>query len=605
MVIIGGIASLLVAGFAVNLPFQTQTIAQAPTGQEEVAAVRRIVATMQLASQEYRLGVVDGKVVLAPEVEEAHLFLQEARRSAGTLPAGINDSATVRLDSLITIVIGTGQPDSLDAGARRLATVLATRFGIPLDETPATPPSLVRGTEIYRAQCASCHGSTGAGDGPLAATLDPKPADLTDTAAMANQSLLDLYRRITIGVVGTAMPSFEAGLSADDRWSVALYASTLHQTSAAPVFARVRTQLDSALAMARLGNTDAGPRVLDAYMTFEQIERTVRAKHPELAAEVEAAFTAFRQAASRGSEAHIAELGASHEQLSALLVRAELVVNDRMSPTNLFVQSFVILLREGLEAILIVGALLTFLVKMGAGDRRRDVHFGIGAAVAASLITAILLETIFHLTPAKQEALEGATMLAATVVLFYVSYWLLSKMEVAKWNHFVKSRVHEALTSGSSLALASAAFLAVYREGFETVLFYKALFLAAGDGASVTAIIAGMAVGTIVMIGVYIAINRFGIRLPLKPFFGVTSAFLYYTAFVFAGRGVAELQEGGILSTTLVEWAPRIPALGIHPTAESLAAQGVLLVLLVVALIWTFAVSSKEIPPAQKLPATT
>ena len=185
-------------------------------------------------------------------------------------------------------------------------------------------------------------------------------------------------------------------------------------------------------------------------------------------------------------------------------------------------------------------------------------------------------------------------MMVATAVLFYVSYWLLSKMEVVKWNHFVKSKVQDALTSGSSLALASAAFLAVYREGFETVLFYKALFLSGGTAGGTMPILAGIATGSVVLVAVYVAISRFGVRLPLKPFFGVTSAFLYYMAFVFAGKGVAELQDGGVLSTTIILSAPRVPALGIYPTVESLVAQGLLAALLLMALVWTFAVVPRQ-----------
>jgi high-affinity iron transporter len=237
---------------------------------------------------------------------------------------------------------------------------------------------------------------------------------------------------------------------------------------------------------------------------------------------------------------------------------------------------------------------MTFLVKMGAAQRKRDINIGVGAAVVASLLTAFALETVFQLTPAKREALEGLTMVVATGVLFYVSYWLLSKMEVVKWNHFVKSKVQDALTSGSSLALASAAFLAVYREGFETVLFYKALFLTGGPSGGAMPIVLGILLGSVVMVGIYIAISRFGLRLPLKPFFGVTSAFLYYMAFVFAGKGIAELQDGGTIPTTIVLGAPRVPALGIYPTVESLLVQGVLLLLLIVALVWTFVLAPRK-----------
>ena len=272
-----------------------------------------------------------------------------------------------------------------------------------------------------------------------------------------------------------------------------------------------------------------------------------------LANALEAGFASLRTRAAGG--ATLEELRVIHTQLLADLENAERVVADRLSPLNLFLQSFILLLREGLEAILVVGALMAFLLKTGAGHRRRDLHVGVVAAIGASLLTALLLETIFQVSRASQEALEGGVMLAATAMLFYVSYWLLSKMEVAKWNRFVKGRVQDAVSSGSALALASVAFLAVYREGFETVLFYKALFLT-GAG-SVLPVVLGMVLGGVCLAAVYLAINRWGVKIPLKPFFGVTSAFLYYMAFVFAGKGIAELQEGGVVGTTILAWAPR------------------------------------------------
>ncbi len=241
---------------------------------------------------------------------------------------------------------------------------------------------------------------------------------------------------------------------------------------------------------------------------------------------------------------------------------------------NLFVQSFVILLREGFEAILLVGALMTFLAKMGAAHRKRDIHIGVGAAAAASLLTAFALETIFHLTSAKREALEGLTMALATVVLFYVSYWLLSKMEVAKWNHFVKSKVQDALTSGSGLALASAAFLAVYREGFETVLFYKALFVTGGSPAATMPILAGILLGSLVMVG--------GLpgHQPVRPAASV-EALLRGDQRIPVLHGICFCREscgratgGGLISTTIVVGAPRAPCAGYLPHRRVAAGAG-------------------------------
>jgi high-affinity iron transporter len=639
MVLIGGASLLFVAGL-LSSPQQTSP----PT--DPAPLIRRLAATAQLAAQEYRVGIVGGRVVSQAEIDEARLFLLESRRAAQALPAELSQTALAEIDSAIGLVDRIAAPDSIDARVRRLTSTLSSRSGVSLDELPAQTPSLARGAEVYQANCAGCHGAQGRGDGPAAQGLDPKPTNLADGAALMDQSPLDYYRRVTIGVVGTAMPSFELQLPAQDRWAAALYATILRLPSpsgdvpaalqtfpvtgrmsdvelldslstrdtaavglarvaairsaqpdvtanaSAQIFGRVRSQLESTYVLARKGDSSASTSAFDAYMTFEQVERGVRAKSPRLAAALEGDFAELRARVAGGATA--AGLDSIRQQLALGLEQAERSLGDRPSPANLFFQSFVIMLREGLEAILIVGALMTFLVKMGASHRKRDINRGVGAAIGASLVTAFAIETVFHLTPAKQEVLEGVTMVVAAVVLFYVSYWLLSKMEVVKWNHFVKSKVNDALTSGSSLALASAAFLAVYREGFETVLFYKALFLTGGIGGSSMPIVAGILVGSAILVGVYIAISRFGVKLPLRPFFGVTSAFLYYMAFVFTGKGVAELQGGGVLPTTIVSWAPRMPALGIYPTVESLLAQGVLAILLLAALVWTFVIETRR-----------
>ena len=621
-----------------------------PAGDDPAPIARRLAATVQLAAQEYRVGMLNGRIVAEAEIAEARLFLAEARRSSALLPPAIASEVQRDLDAIRGLVDRTAPPDTIDARVHLLAGSLARQLNIVLDQVPASAPSLARGASVYQANCAACHGAAGRGDGPAAAGLQPRPANLADADALRGRSPLDYYRRVTIGVVGTAMPAFESRLSADDRWAAATYATLLRlpapagdvpsalraftttavmsdsalvdalderaaggramahvaavrsfasdvtPTATTGVFTTVRAQIDSAFDLAQSGRHDAASnKAFDAYMTFEQVERSVRARNPAIARELESAFAALRARAAGGATS--AELATIRRDLAGKLENAERTVADRLSPLNLFTQSFILLVREGLEAILIVGALMTFLVKTGASHRRRDIHIGVGAAVGASLLTAVALETIFQLTPAKREAVEGLTMVVATVVLFYVSYWLLSKMEVVKWNHFVKSKVQEAVTSGSSLALASAAFLAVYREGFETVLFYKALFLSGGSGGTVVPVVAGIALGAVVLVAVYVAINRFGVRLPLKPFFGFTSAFLYYMAFVFAGQGVAELQEGGLVPTTVLPWAEaiRVPSLGIYATLETLAAQGILLLLLLLALVWNFVVEPRRL----------
>lgn len=623
-----------------------------PSGGDLAPVVQRIATTVQLAAQEYRVGVQGGRVIAPAEVEEATLFLAEARRTAERLPPESAAPTVLAIDALIAAVGRTADPDSVALGARALTAGLADRYHVDADQVPGAAPSLARGAQVYQQNCAGCHGLAGRGDGQEGLGLTPPPSALADGVRLVEVSPLDFYRRITIGVAGTAMPAFETRLSGADRWAAAAYATLLRYPApsgevpaglrafgtsarmtdtqiaavlqlpvgqAAPVIAAVRSfqgresgreteavfaevgrQLDSVLTLAGASQSGAASgEAFEAYLTFEQVESGIRAKDPALAGRLEAAFATLRGRAAGGATS--GELSALRAELATDLARAERILGKPMTGPELFVQSFVILLREGLEAILLIGALIAFLVKTGNGQRRRDIHVGVVAAIVVSLLTAVAFETIFRFSPASQEVLEGVTMLVATVALFYVSYWLLSKMEVAKWNRFVKGKVQDALVSGSAFALPSVAFLAVYREGVETVLFYKALMVAGPAGGAVLPVVLGIAAASVVLGVVYVLINRFGVRLPLKPFFGVTSAFLYYMAFVFLGKGIAELQGGGVVPITVVNWAPQIERLGIYRTVESLAAQAVLLVLLLAAVVWTFYLEPRRLRVTQEL----
>ena len=605
----------------------------APPVADSILAARRIAVSARLAASEYRLGVVGGRVTEPAEVDEARLFLEEAKRSTDRLPDRLQGSVRTGLDRALAVVTGTGAPDSLAARVEAMLAGLSRAMGMELEEVPASAPSLARGAVVYRESCAVCHGVMGRGDGLGGRGLAPPPSNLTDAALLATATPLDFYRRVTIGVAGTAMPGYEHQLSADDRWAVALFASTLRLPPArggvpaalssfavtaglsdrdlldslgadatparvaavragtadgrdyAAIFAAVRARLDASYDLARAGRVaDARSAAIDAYMAFEAVERPVRIKDPALAAEAERAFAAVRD----GVGGTIESLDGIRSEMFRTLEKAERAVGHGLSSVAVGVQSFVILVREGLEAILIVGALMAFLAKLGASERRRDLHRGVAAAVAMSVLTAVAIETVFRLSPSHQEALEAGTMVVATVMLFWVSYWLLSKIEVASWNKFVRSRLSEAVGKRSSIALASVAFLAVYREGFETVLFYKALAVSGGSPAVGLPIGLGIGAGAVVLGVVYVAINRYGVRMPLRPFFAVTSAFLYAMAFNFAGSAIAELQEGGLVPLTPVEWLPRVPALGLYPTLESAGAQALLLVLALGAVLWTF-----------------
>jgi high-affinity iron transporter len=198
-------------------------------------------------------------------------------------------------------------------------------------------------------------------------------------------------------------------------------------------------------------------------------------------------------------------------------------------------------------------------------------------------VTAIVLKTLLSAMPASREFIEGATLLLAVAVLFSVSYWLISKVEAAKWQQFIKEKVSTALDHGGGRALAFVAFLAVYREGAETALFYQALF---NEGPHVALPLSlGIVAGGIVLAVVFTLFYRFGVRIPLRPFFTVTSVLLYYMAFVFTGKGIRELQEGNIIPLSAIRGFPHIEALGLYPSWQGVLSQLVLLLLFAFAVL--------------------
>jgi high-affinity iron transporter len=342
----------------------------------------------------------------------------------------------------------------------------------------------------------------------------------------------------------------------------------------------VMRMLDEALTASRAGRaTDAADLAFDAYIAFEPLETNARMHDPALVARMEREFADFHSAL-KAAKVPVAEghRSAIEREMPSVI---ELAVATS-TKWGTFLESFVIILREGFEAILVLGAVVAFLIKTGNRRRVREIWIGAFVGVAASVVLALLLKTVLSAVPASREVIEGVTLLAAVVVLFSVSYWLLSKVEAARWQQFIREKVTSALSHGGAWTLGFVAFLAVFREGAETALFFQAL-LARSEGSGVP-VSGGIAAGGVTLTVIFSLFYRFGVRIPLRPFFAVTSGLLYWMALVFAGKGVKELQEGGALSRTLLAGFPQVDWIGLYPTVETLLAQVVLVGLLLFAL---------------------
>ncbi|SPT56052.1 Ferrous iron uptake protein [Schaalia odontolytica] len=244
-----------------------------------------------------------------------------------------------------------------------------------------------------------------------------------------------------------------------------------------------------------------------------------------------------------------------------------------------FLPSLLVILREGMEAILVVAAVLAYLAKAGHKKKTPVVWGGVALALVLSVGLAFLFSYVTSLAGANQELLEGFAALFAVVMLIWVSNWMINKSSNKAWDQYIKKQTDASLTSGSLLGLAFISFLAVLREGAETMLFYVPIVAAAGD--NVRYVWIGLAVGLVILVVIYLLIQFAAVRIPLRPFFTVTSLLMAFMAVTFAGAGIAELQEADVVSLTPVSGFPTLDLLGIYPRVENLAAQAIVLVVIV------------------------
>jgi len=477
----------------------------------------------------------------------------------------------------------------------------------------ATRAQQLEGEGLFTQRCASCHGVVGASDGALARSLTKLPPEIGTVAWQVERSDEQIAAVVVGGIAGSAMPpardlsgaqvasvvAYIRSLPMKERNAAALAAGA-DSTSASSAARNVLAQLEQSLNAARTGRPgDAGDKAFDAYIAFEPIEAPARAKNPGLVVSMERQFAEFK-AAVRSSNLREAEH--LRDAIEASLPEVVALTAPSGSGTEAFWQSFLIILREGFEAILVVGAIVAFLLKTGHRERLRSIWMGVLYALLASAGTAVLLKTLLAAVPASREIIEGATMLIAVAVLFSVSYWLISKVEAAKWQQFIKEKVTAALDQGGGRALTFVAFLAVYREGAETALFYQALF---NEGPNVVLPLSlGIVAGLIALAVIFTLFYRYGVKIPLRPFFSVTSVLLYYMAFVFTGKGVRELQEGNAISLSTIPGFPHNEWLGLYPSWEGVLAQLALLLLFAFAVLKTFwpkrSVSLPTVMPEQQ-----
>lgn len=289
------------------------------------------------------------------------------------------------------------------------------------------------------------------------------------------------------------------------------------------------------------------------------------------------------------------ELKATFDELNSL-VRSMVDEIQQSTPYSLFIWAFGIIIREGMEALIIVVAIVSYLVQSGNAKRIGIVYSSLLTGVVLSFATAFLVSWIFKNNAGQsREFIEGFCMLVAVALLFYVGFWLLSNAQNKKWASFIKKQTIEAISNNSAKTLWFTVFLAVYREGAETVLFYQALLFDAKTSTDYSAIFGGLGVGAVVIIVLYFLLKAGAIRIPVKQFFYITSYIIFYMVFVFTGKGLGELIEGKFIEPTFLPVRfDAITWLGLYPYYETLVPQLIVLIMLILGIFITHKITSKQ-----------
>lgn len=596
--------------------------------------VDRLIQLIDYVGVDYQKAVSDGKIVSVSEYAEMVEFSSTIEMLTEKLP---KSPATIILQSQVNQLKAmidekeSSDRISLLTGIMRSALIKSHSLKVMPDRIP----DLRQGEILYENNCAACHGLTGNGKGPASNELVPKPTNFLDVERYAQRSLYGLFNTVTYGVEGTAMADYSS-LTNEERWNVTAYVGQLAGDDVAikrgkTTWQRLKHTSKSVRpekfmtlspneaaqqwengydlmtylrqAPQELFSKDVSPIVfaqnmirksyqsyekgdkeqayqnaLSAYLDgFELVEAGLAVVDPELLQQAEKAMIQYRNFMQK--KAALPVIADQYQKLLPLLQKAQTRLEEKnsLTPVAAFIASLVILLREGLEALLVIIALSAVLMKTDRRDALPYLHFGWVSALLLGGATWVVSERILLISGATREVTEGVAALVASAVLLIVSYWLHSKTSAEGWQKFIQGSVESALKGGRLWGLAGLSFITVYREVFETILFYQALW-AQAEGNSANAVIEGfLAASLILMATAWLAI-KYSTRLPLRQFFAATGALLLILAFIFAGKGIAALQEAGKVPQTLISF-PSIELLGIFPSWEGIILQATVLII--------------------------
>lgn len=587
----------------------------------EQTKIKQIAQLAEYVGVDYVAAVGNGEILDPDEYQEMTEFSHVIIEQAGQLSSQTNEFDTVKAQAktLHTAIANKASVADVRAASSALRESLLTFM--PQLSLPTSLLPVEQTKALFATNCSMCHGPSGQGDGPLAKNLSPEPTNFTDEERATNRSLMGLFDAVSNGIDDTPMVAFTQ-FNEQQRWSLAFYVGSLAfkdvqkpqnveqnitasqivnlnpaQLSAGQSEAQAhyvkwlrgnpeqlfsanknpitvtRTQLLAAQAAHAKGNySQASDLAISAYLDgFELVENNLNAYDETLRKNIEVQLMNLRQTFK--NEKDTAVVAEKVNAALTQLAKADSMLNEtKLTDGALLSASLIILLREGLEALLVIIALMTVLIKTKRQDALKYVHVGWVTALIAGGLTWAAAQTLIEISGASREVMEGAGALFAAVILLYVGVWMHSKTSAQQWQKYIKDNIDKRLESGTLWGLAGLSFIAVYREVFETVLFYQSL-LTQSSPAQYSSIASGFAIAVAILAIITWVLIKYSIKLPVAKFFAITTYLLFALSFVLMGKAVIALQEADIIGIASLPMSFEIAWLGIKSTWQGIVAQ--------------------------------
>lgn len=608
--------------------------------------IRTFISLIDYIGSDYNNSVKDGKVINVNEYAEMNEFISKARGlfNKSDIKINLQDKIEIagELEKLKSLIEDKSSEAEVFNSTVKIKTAIL-KLNL-IEVSPASWPEILNGKNIFQANCVTCHGEKGNGEGIAGKLLNPKPANFLNDSLMNNLSPFQIYNTIRLGISGTAMVPLNQ-LTDKEVWAVAFYVSSLRYKNTYRIsedslkelyikaFSKTSLEevstLSDKILLKKLGENNesnalylaalrlhqnnsnknlsinialpylsdvlnfyqkneydkASDNALSAYLEgIEPFEQQLQAINSELKDELESIMYKLRADIKNREPLEIIQNDIT--KAKTLITDASSAIKNKNYTFGFaFILAASIILREGIEAFLIIITILGVLKSINESKAVKWVHGGWILALIIGIISLFFINVIISFNAQSRELMEGIGSLFAVILLLYVGFWLHSKTEARKWKEFVEHKIMRLVNNNNMIGLAVISFIVVFREAFESAIFLSAIELQIDQSSKSGIYFGAVSSLLLVLLLAWLAL-KFAVKLPIMKLFKYSAVTIVILSIVLAGKGIQAFQESGYMSITQIPIKFNMPLLGFYPTIETTIAQ--LFVLLLTIVLWKF-----------------